>query len=158
MSKVSEAIRNHHRELMGSMVEQVTAFVEGRSHADPQAIVAFLQEELLPHAKGEEAHLYAAVEPLVKAHERATATMSIDHEFIEKYIQRVAEAVRTLQEADAKDRPRAEEQLRHLLLQLEAVLRVHLEKEERVYLPLFERYLSEEEQQRVLDGMHAAYE
>ncbi|MFQ5856646.1 MAG: hypothetical protein ACE5LU_13500 [Anaerolineae bacterium] len=33
-----------------------------------------------------------------------------------------------------------------------------MEKEERVYLPLFEQHLSEEEQQRVLDGMHAAYE
>jgi hypothetical protein len=41
---------------------------------------------------------------------------------------------------------------------LEVIVQVHLEKEERIYVPLFEEYLSEEEQQRVLDGMHAAYE
>ncbi len=48
--------------------------------------------------------------------------------------------------------------LQRLCLQLEAVLTAHLEKEERVYIPLFEKYLSEEEQQRILNGMHEAYE
>ena len=34
------------------------------------------------------------------------------------------------------------------------MLTLHLEKEERIYIPLFEQYLPEAEQQRVLDGMH----
>lgn len=158
MSEVGEAIRNHHRELLEALAAQVAALVEGRPEADPQALVGFLQEELLPHAVGEEEHLYPAVEPLVKAHGQATATMSVDHEFIENYVRQMREAADRLQRAEAEERPALERRLRHLALQLEAVLRVHLEKEERVYLPLFEAHLSEEEQQQVLDGMHAAYE
>lgn len=158
MSQVSEAIRNHHRELLETLTSQVAALVEGRPEADPQALADFLQDELLPHAVGEEKHLYPAVEPLVKAHGRATATMSVDHEFIENYIRQIGETAEGLQRAGAEERPALERRLRHLALQLEALLRLHLEKEERVYLPLFEQHLSEEEQQQVLEGMHAAYE
>jgi len=31
---------------------------------------------------------------------------------------------------------------------------LHLRKEEEVYLPLFEKYVAPEEQQKVLDAMH----
>lgn len=158
MSKVAAAIRDHHRELLETLTTQVAALVEERPDADPAALADFLQHELLPHAVGEEAHLYPAVEPLVKAHGRATATMSVDHEFIENYIRQIREVVEVLQRAGAEERPRLQRRLRHLALQLEALLRLHLEKEERIYLPLFEEHLSEGEQQRVLDGMHAAYE
>jgi len=158
MSQVTEAIRNHHRELANTLAAQVAALVESRPDADPQAMATFLSNELLPHAIGEERHLYPVVEPLVKAHGRATTTMSVDHEFIEEYIRQIGQTVQALQRAGQDQRPALETQLQRLALQLEAVLQVHLEKEERVYLPLFEQYLSEEEQQRVLDGMHAAYE
>lgn len=158
MSQVSAAIRTHHRELMEALAAQVEALVEGRPEADPPALAGFLQEELLPHAVGEERHLYPVVEPLVKAHGRATTTMSVDHEFIEEYIRQIGQTVQALQSAGQDRQPALATQLQRLALQLEAVLRVHLEKEERVYLPLFEQYLSDAEQQRVLDGMHAAYE
>ncbi|HEY63373.1 MAG TPA: hemerythrin domain-containing protein [Caldilineae bacterium] len=157
MSAVGEAIRNHHQELIHTLTEHVASVVEGRAEADPQVLASFLVDELLPHAIGEERHLYPAVEPLVKAHGQATATMSVDHEFIEGYIRQIQETAQALQGA-GDDRSKLEDRLRRLALQLEAVLRVHLEKEERVYLPLFERHLSEDEQQRVLDGMHSAYE
>jgi hemerythrin-like domain-containing protein len=84
--------------------------------------------------------------------------MRVDHEFIERYIRQIGEAAQALQGATEETRPEIESRLRRLALQLEAVLRVHLEKEERVYLPLFEQYLSESEQRQVLDNMHAAYE
>ncbi len=158
MSQVSDAIRNHHQELARMLAAQVAALVEGRPEADPQALATLLEDDLLPHAIGEERHLYSAVEFLVKTHGQATATMRVDHEFIEGYIRQIGEAVQALQGATEETRPEIESRLRHLALQLEAVLRVHLEKEERVYLPLFEQYLSESEQQQVLDNMHAAYE
>lgn len=158
MSQVSDAIRNHHQELLNALTAQVAALVEGRPEADPQALATLLEDDLLPHAIGEERHLYSAVEWLVKTHGQATATMRVDHEFIEGYIRQIGEAVQALQGATEETRPEIESRLRHLALQLEAVLRVHLEKEERVYLPLFEQYLSESEQQQVLDNMHAAYE
>lgn len=157
MSKVGEAIRSHHRQLVSTLAEQVTAVVENRPDADPRALAAFLKGDLLPHAIGEEQHLYPTVESLIKDHGQATATMSVDHEFIEGYIRQIDETVQALQGAGEETQTELESRLQRLALQLEAVLRVHLEKEERVYLPLFEEYLSEEEQQRVLDGMHAAY-
>jgi hemerythrin-like domain-containing protein len=158
MSKVSEAIRSHHRELESTLTKQVKALIENQPDADPQALAAFLNDDLLPHAVGEEQHLYPVVESLVKAYGQATATMSVDHEFIEGYIHQIEETVQALQSAREETRPELESRLQHLALQLEAVLSVHLEKEERVYLPLFERYVTQEEQQQVLDDMHAAYE
>ncbi len=157
MSAVSEAIRNHHRELVNTLTKQVTALVERQPDADAVAFAAFLKDDLLPHAVGEERHLYPAVEPLVKAHGKATATMSVDHEHIESYIRQIGEVAQALHTASATERSAVEERLRRLALHLEALLLVHLEKEERIYLPLFEQYLSETEQQHVLDGMHGAY-
>lgn len=156
MSTVSEAIRNHHRELLSALTGQVTALVEGRPEADPDALAAFLKGDLLPHAVGEERHLYPAVEPLIKAHGQATATMSVDHEFIEDYIRQIEETTKSLHTVDADKRPALETRLQHLALELGAILRLHLEKEERIYLPLFEQYLPEPEQERVLEGMHSA--
>ena len=158
MSQVGEAIRNHHRELVKTLAKQVTAVIEDQFDAAPQALVALLTDDLLPHAFGEEQHLYPAVEPLIKAHSQATATMSVDHEFIEAYIHQIEETVQALQGAGKDTRPGLENRLQRQALQLEVIVQVHLEKEERIYVPLFEEYLSEEEQQRVLDGMHAAYE
>ena len=158
MSHVSEAIRSHHQELMKTLTAQVAALVESRPETDPPALARFLQDELLPHAAGEEQHLYPMVDSLVKAHGQATATMSVDHEFIEGYIRQIGEAVQTWRGAGQEQRATSLGRLQRLALQLEAVLQVHLEKEERVYLPLFEQYLADEEQQRALDGMHEAYE
>lgn len=161
---VGEAIHNHHQEILDTLTGHVAAIVDGEGHADPSALVTFLKGDLLPHAQGEEAFLYPAVAPLVKAHGNATATMTIDHEFITRYIDRIEEAARahpTTGEDSGATGATGQAKLstlQRLCLQLEAVLTAHLEKEERVYIPLFEKYLSEEEQQRILVGMHEAYE
>ena len=161
-STVGEAIHNHHQEILGTLRSHVAAIVDGQGNADPTALLAFLKGDLLPHAQGEEAHLYPAVDPLVKAYGTATATMIIDHEYITSYIDRIAEVIGSLS-LQHKAGGTAVGQtnlsaLQRLSLQLEAVLTAHLDKEERVYIPLFEKYLPEEEQQRILNGMHEAYE
>lgn len=151
-----EAIRAHHRQLLQELAERVAAVVEGRpdEKGDPEGLAAFLASELLPHAAGEERALYPAVEPLIKAHGRATATMSIDHEHIERHIREIRLAARTVASAPPDTKGEAMAALRRLALQLEAIFRLHLEKEERVYLPLFEAHLPEPEQRRVLQAMH----
>ena len=156
-TRVGEAIHNHHQELLQTISAHVAAITSGPAGADPDALVAFLKNDLLPHAQGEEAYLYPAVDPLVKAHGQATATMIVDHEFLSGYIKDIEAAARALSSAgpaDAPARQAAWARLQRLGVQLEAVLTLHLEKEERVYIPLFEQYLPEAEQQRVLDGMH----
>lgn len=158
---VGEAIHNHHQEILDTLRGHVAAIVDGEGHADPSALVAFLKGDLLPHAQGEKAYLYPAVDPLVKAHGTATATMEIDHEYITGYIERIADVARALRSPDNTGEKFGQgdlNTLQRLCLQLQAVLVAHLDKEERVYIPLFEKYLPDDGQQRILSGMHEAYE
>lgn len=156
--QANEAIRGHHRDLVATLDGYVSALAAGRTDVEPAALVTFLKDDLVPHAQGEERHLYPAVEPLVREYGRATATMSVDHEFIEGYVAEIEKAVEAMGAGEAAESSRARERLERLVLQLQAVLEVHLEKEERIYLPLMEQHLSEDEQDRIVDRMHSAYE
>jgi len=158
MSQISEAMHNHHQEMMNTLTNHVTAIVEGLPEADPRGLVTFLTGDLLPHAVGEEQHMYPAVDPLVRDHGRPTATMTIDHEFIQEYIRHIKETVHELESTSAENRPAVQARLNRLSLKIEAIFQLHLEKEERVYIPLFEKYLPVAEQQRILDGMHETYD
>jgi uncharacterized protein (DUF2249 family)/hemerythrin-like domain-containing protein len=158
MSQVTLAIRSHHRELAKTLQVHLQELEERRAGANPQALVEFLKKDLLPHAQGEESSLYPLMDTLVRDHGRATATMSVDHEFISSYVRQIEETARAVAAAKNGDRPGLEMKLALLARQLDTLLAVHLEKEERVFLPLFEKYLTEAEQQRALDGMHEAYD
>jgi uncharacterized protein (DUF2249 family)/hemerythrin-like domain-containing protein len=155
MSEMTEAFRAHHRELLDKFTKEVNALEEQLPEASPQALLAFLKDELLPHAVGEERYLYPVVDSLIKAHGSATRTMSIDHEGIQDYIAQIEDTVHHLPAAKQADEHEVlEKRLRRLTVQLDAVLRLHLLKEEQDYLPLVERYLPIAEQQSVLDAMH----
>ena len=94
-------------------------------------IVRFLRDELLVHAAHEEETVYPAADGLLRALGGATATMTLEHELIAA---RVAE-LEQLAETSGYD-ARTRVALRRSLIALEAVLRGHFEKEERVYVPL----------------------
>lgn len=158
MSTVTDAIRSHHRELARTLTNHLNALDERRSDANPDALVTFLKSDLLPHAHGEERSLYPRVNDLVKAHGTPTATMSVDHEAIETYVEQIEATARELSAGSEAQQAAARERLLRLTLQLDAVLRLHTEKEERVYLPLIEQYLSPEEQQTMLDDVHESAE
>lgn len=154
MSPVQEAMHNHHQEMAATLGKYAAALVEKSSEANPTALVEFLNNELMPHAKGEELYLYPAVDPLIKAHGSATATMSIDHEFIGNYVREIETTTAALQAASNGNQAALWQRLQQLTLQLQGIFLLHLEKEERVYLPLFEQYTSAEEQERILNAMH----
>lgn len=158
METPGEKIRTHHRALAAEMAQHVAALAGTPSEHEIAALVRFLTQELLPHARGEERALYPAVEPLLKAHGTATATMSLDHEAIEGYIQRIVDTARARPQATAEERAAHDAQLARLLLPLQAIFELHLSKEERVYLPLFEQHLPPAEQERVFAAMHAPEE
>ncbi|HED04950.1 MAG TPA: DUF2249 domain-containing protein [Candidatus Fraserbacteria bacterium] len=155
---VSEAIQAHHQELLDSLKGYSQALSESPSQVDLGELVVFLRQELLSHAQGEERQLYPAVDPLVQAHGKATATMSVDHQFIGGLVAQIEEAAQAAQHATEAARPKIERRLGRLSLQLEAIFQLHLSKEERIYLPLLEKYLSPADQQRILDDMHASPE
>src|SRR5690348_3095318 len=89
MSTLTQAIQGHH----SSLAKTLETHAQGMGNAEPQterdAFVAFLKGELLPHARGEEHHLYGAVDKLVREHGRPTATMIVDHEFINDYVSKI---------------------------------------------------------------------
>ncbi len=154
----SETIHDQHRTLLHRLAEQTAAVTAGYPGADLEALVAFLKGEVLDHAIGDERHLYPLVEPLLKAYGRATATMSADHEVIAEYVRQIEQTARTLRTAGPDRQGTGRSDLLRLLTELGAVLRVHMEKEERIYLPLFEKYVPDEGQRRVLNRMHEGRE
>lgn len=155
MSTLREAIHNHHRKLQETLREHVDVLVNRR--ADAGEFVAFLKRELLPHARSEELHLYPAVDTLLREHGRPTATMEVDHEFIADYAQRIERLNDALILENPEEQAVPEALLRQLAVELEAIVQLHLAKEERVYLPLFEQYMSSGEQRALLDKVHETY-
>lgn len=155
MITIKEAMHNHHAEMASTLKRYVADLVNNSEAANPQALSAFLLHELLPHAKGEEAYLYPAVDPLVKLYGHATTTMSIDHVYIERYIRDIQQTVKDVEASTGAEQTAARARLQWLALQLQAIFELHLEKEESVYLPLFDTYVSPDEQQHILDAMHA---
>lgn len=154
MNNVTQAFREHHRALANQLSGYVNQLVGGTPDADPRGFAAFLKNDLLPHAAGEEAALYPLMDEIVRAHGKPTATMSVDHEYISGYIDQIGLLSNALgtQAPDAQTATRA--RLARLGLELQAIFEMHLAKEERVYLPLFEQHLSLQAQQQVLDAMH----
>ena len=162
-TRPADAIRSHHRQLVEEFERRLAALSAraaqgGDGVAEAQGLARFLAEELRPHARGEEHALYPAVDPLVARYGRPTATMSIDHEYIDRYIAEIEAGARAVAGSSNPSRSEALQELLRLGMQLAAIFRLHLEKEERVYLPLFEAHLSEAEQRRVLDAMHESPE
>jgi hemerythrin-like domain-containing protein len=136
------------------MENRVATLMEDGQGDKARQLHGFLESELLPHATGEERHLYPAVEPLLAKEAKSTATMSVDHEFIATYVDELGTIAQALKVGSDPEREALESRAQGLAQELLAILRLHLEKEERVYLPLFEKYLSGEEQHAVLAGMH----
>jgi hemerythrin-like domain-containing protein len=158
MSTLTEAIKHHHAQMERMLNRHVEALIEQRPDADPDGFVAFLKREVLPHARSEEAHLYPQADVLVREFERPTATMTIDHEFLANYAVKIEEAVRKLKHADAGTEAALAKELRRLAAEVAAILRLHLAKEERIYLPLFDQHMANERQLRLLEAIHETYQ
>jgi uncharacterized protein (DUF2249 family)/iron-sulfur cluster repair protein YtfE (RIC family) len=149
-----EALHHHHEELAREMAGHVARLTDSAPGADPEPLIRFLRNELLPHAAGEDRYLYPAVEPLLKAHGMATATMRMDHRAIEGYVSALEEAADRLRRAGDLDRASAVRDLSRLAWQLQALFDVHLQKEEQVYMSVLAQYAPEAEQQRIIAQMH----
>jgi uncharacterized protein (DUF2249 family) len=155
MSKVTQAIHDHHEKVIHSLSGLVVGLTKDAPEAVADELVEFLKRDLIPHTTGEEAHLYPLIDALTKEYGKATATMVIDHELIRDYAHQIDESVRALRSAAAPDRRSIVDEIQRVCQLLHLALQFHLEKEERVYMPLVERYASEFQQQQALERMHA---
>ena len=150
----TEPIREHHKHLMkrlGIFEKRVMEFrklsgVPLRRVAKGEAF--FLLRELRPHAQAEERYLYPVVDNLAKAKGvKLSATMRLDHEAIEKY---VADFVKKA----SRVTPFVVPGLERAAWELVGLLKVHFEKEERVYLPLVDGNLkSAEVMEKIVEPM-----
>lgn len=157
VADIGKTLRDEHRRIRGALAENVGRALERGTRDDLNALLALLQGELLTHARAEQTDLYPAVDRLVHDHGRATATMEIDHEKIAAQVMHVAAAVERLRTVrERMPRMAARTELREALLRLDTLLDVHLEKEERVYVPLLETHLAPTEQERLLERFISA--
>ena len=124
--------REEHRHLMAHVDRirlaggEVRDLPPGERAALVTEVLDFLRGTLLPHAEWEEQVLYTAVGELL-GDPRATAAMTRDHIAIGRMIE-------ALGETDLADIARLQE----LLYGLHALIAVHFEKEEEIYLPLLD--------------------
>lgn len=115
-------------------------------------VLAFLEQEVIPHADAEDAVLYPAVARLLGA-PLSTATMRRDHEEIRRLTAELRHHRRELATALHLSAVR---EVRRLLYSLHAVLALHVAKEEEVYFPLLDAELGAEEADGLLHRVRAA--
>ena len=156
MAALPERVRNEHSELL-ARIELLRTVADSVGSASTESIresigraYTFLIQQLIPHAQAEEQVWYPAVGRLLRALE-ATDTMSRDH----LEVIRLTEELETLHlhlfyapltEPD-------EQALRRVLYGLYAIIKLHLAKEEEIYLPLLEAHLPYEEVDRMVEAM-----
>jgi uncharacterized protein (DUF2249 family)/hemerythrin-like domain-containing protein len=157
MSTLAEEIREHHRALAESLEAHSRAVGGDQSLAECDSLLTFLRRDLLPHARAEEIHFYGVVDELAGRYGKATATMRVDHEFIADYVARIERIRSRIATASNVDRPPLLGQLRELAVRLDAILELHLAKEERVYLPLVDQHLDQARQGQLLKAIQESY-
>lgn len=157
MSTLTQPLHDEHRELLPH-IDRILEVADGIS-AGPGGTVPplheiynFLAHHLLAHARAEEAALYPVVQQALGSAD-ATRTMSRDHAEIRSYI----EELEALKDAPAQPLSGSDAaSLRRVLYGLHALLKLHFAKEEEVYLPILDAYLSPESARNMFENMEAA--
>ena len=109
----------------------------------------FLREELIPHAKAEEATLYPAVEGCMHA-PGATDSMTRDH--VE--VIRLTDELSAIRDELAEPPTEAQgDRVAALLHGLHAIIALHFAKEEEIYLPILDSRLSPDEARRLFEDV-----
>ena len=156
MAPLPQRVRDEHRELM-LRIELLRTLADSIGSASAELIregvgqvYTFLIHQLIPHAQAEEQVLYPTVGRLLRALE-ATETMSRDH----------LEVIRLTEDLEALRlhlyytpiSESNEQALRRVLYGLYAIIKLHLAKEEEIYLPIVEARLPAEEVNGLLEAM-----
>ncbi|MGC1678459.1 MAG: hemerythrin domain-containing protein [Candidatus Binataceae bacterium] len=147
MNQMIETIQGRHQEILSGLNALSRAVVADAGGTHSLQLIGFLRHNLLPHMHSEEHQLYDLVAGLITTQSPSvSAIMAKDHQFVESQIDSIDEYLRTvlLENAQDSERRGARRELETLLAQLNAVLRVHLRREEQVYLMALKHYAKRE--------------
>ncbi len=156
MDTLPQVIRDEHKELaacielLRTVADSIGSAAIETLREEVGQVCIFLIHQLIPHAQAEEQVLYPTVGRLLRAVE-ATDTMSRDHLEVIRLTEEL-EALRLhlfyahLSESD-------EQALRRILYGLYAIIKLHLAKEEEVYLPILEARLPAKEMDHLVEAM-----
>jgi iron-sulfur cluster repair protein YtfE (RIC family) len=137
MDQMRTAIQGRHKEILNNLSALSGAVAADAEGVHSFQLRGFLRHKLLPHMHDEERHLYDLVDDLIARHSAGVAaTMAIDHQFVEDQIDSIEaclEAARLENAQNSASRSKRRE-LETLLAQLDTVLRLHLQREEQIYL------------------------
>lgn len=118
-----------HLQNLRSIAEAVMTEQPLRLRDRLEGVLTFLHDDTLPHMEMEETTIYAAVDRLPDG-PHAGPAMALDHEAIRALVHEVDGLTSGLTSK------RKRMKLQGVLFALEAVTRLHIEKEERLYTPL----------------------
>jgi len=146
MADVAHYLIDEHKELL-LHIEELRIVADSVGDFPPRLLLRvidklydFLINQLIPHAQAEEETLYPAVAKILGT-PQATATMSRDHAEVSEITGRLR-VLRPQICTSGFDADKAKE-LRRLLYGLYALLKIHLAKEEELYLPMLDASLGE---------------
>lgn len=146
MNPMIETIQGRHQEILSGLDALSRAVVADANGTHSLQLIGFLRHKLLLHMRSEEHHLYDLVDGITEQNPGVAATMAIDHQFVESQIDSIDEYLRTalLENAQDSGRRGVRRELETQLAQLNAVLRLHLRREEQVYLMALKHYAKRE--------------
>lgn len=158
MEVLTQPLREEHQELkpqiemLREVADKIGAMPISTLKQSVTEASKFLEHHLIPHAQAEEKALYPVVARCMNA-PMATATMSRDHVEIGRLTEELAAWMGRNVETSISTS--YENDLRRVLYGLYAIIKLHLAKEEEVYLPLLDARLSPEEARDMFEKMEA---
>jgi hypothetical protein len=159
MIDAEEAFHTYHRELLTRLDAARDELDSSGEDAVVDAIgrLTTLAQDFVRYVEANEGWLYPAVEPLVRADGQVMAPMMFDVRAIEDYAADGEELGLETPSASVDGGHSRDRRLRLLAARFDAVIRLHLEKLERIYLPMLSE-LRPEERRAIVEGMAAEYE
>jgi hypothetical protein len=159
VSDAEETFHAYHRELMDRLQAGIRELDQQGSEGTGIAVARLtdLAEDFVRYVEANEGWLYPAVTPLVRSDEQVMAPMKMDVRAIADYASDGEQiAMETMTSTEDGERSRRQ-RIERLAAQFEAVMRLHFDKLERIYLPLLAE-LSPEQRRAILAGMSVDYE
>lgn len=160
MATFTQPLKDEHKELLPA-IEKIFHVADSIGDCslvvikqDIKEILTFLNTQLFPHAQAEEEVLYPVVGEILGA-SGATETMSNEHLEIKRLARELQTQVSEMEGCDLVSVDQMNK-LRRVLYSLYAVIHMHLNNEEEVYLPLLDGHLNDESASRLFEMMEGA--